>query len=78
MSGSSARETAIRRWFQYLEKVVGVSGERLSQFEPTLEHALSRLAVIFRDDPRLAFSHLVENALFTQGHGGARDASNRT
>jgi pyruvate,orthophosphate dikinase len=50
----SLRETAIRQWFYYLEKLVAESGDGLPGLASVLKRALSRLGALFGEQPRYA------------------------
>jgi len=53
-ASESIRETAIRRWLYYLEKVVEESGERLPDLLRVLQQAVSRLGAVLSGNARLA------------------------
>jgi len=48
------RETAVRKFMYYLEKVAREAGDRLPRLLPPLDRTLDRLGAVFRRDPRLA------------------------
>ena len=48
------RESAVRRWLYYLEKIVAESGDALPGLLPVAKQSLSRLDAIFERAPRLA------------------------
>jgi pyruvate, orthophosphate dikinase len=48
------RESAVRQWLYFLEKVVDTSGDALTRLVPAMKAAISRLEVILHESPRLA------------------------
>jgi pyruvate,orthophosphate dikinase len=48
------RETAVRKFMYYLEKVAREAGDRLPRLLPPLDRTLDRLAALFQSNPRLA------------------------
>jgi pyruvate,orthophosphate dikinase len=48
------RETAVRKFMYYLEKVAREAGDRLPRLLPPLDRTLDRLGAVFQRDPRLA------------------------
>jgi pyruvate,orthophosphate dikinase len=48
------RETAIRQWLYYLEKLVGEAADALPDLAPVVKRALSRLEAIFGEVPQQA------------------------
>jgi pyruvate,orthophosphate dikinase len=79
----SVRETALRQWFYYLEKVVSESGDVLPRLLPVVKRALSRLGAIFGEDPQLAavssprLRHFAEKLLAQQLEDPGREVAER-
>lgn len=77
------RETAIRQWFYYLEKIVTESGDVLPRLVPPIKCALSRLGAVFGEEPRHAVAssprlrHFAEKLLALRGEDRSEEVAER-